>query len=173
MSNPNDPRKPPERPFFDDSEPDATAVTLPPFVEVEFVYEDGSAGVSSQKWRSLELWTRNRIYAVDWSMKCIEVIDRESGKPDPSHSLLGTYLTGGQKKSPNGELELTYPCPRPGTEAVFENRARKGAFAQTSTVERVVLRLRILTVKPERAAPAWEELSAVASATARNIVVKP
>ncbi len=140
---------------------DSTSIALPAFVEVDFVYEVGGPdSVKTTQWRAIELWTRNRIYGVDWSMKCIEVLDRDTRKEDPSHALLGCFLTGGQRHDEHGNLELTYPCPRPGTEAVFENRARRGAFAQTSTVERVVLRLRVLSVKPERAEEEWEELSA-------------
>lgn len=145
-------------PFADEQ----TAITLPPFIEVEFSYEQTTPQQASQaptSWRALEVWTRNRIYAVDWSMKCVAVVDRESGREDASHPMLGCYLTGGQRIDENGAHELTYPCPRPGTDAVFENRARRGVFSQTSTVERVVLRLRVQTVRPERVEPMWEELS--------------
>lgn len=138
--------------------PDATAISLPPFVEVELVYEKGPAVLHNKAWRALEIWTRNRIYGVDWEMTCVEVIDRESSQPDPKHPLLGARLAGGQARE-EGTMELTYPCPRPGCEAVFEHRNKRGAFSHTSTVLRVVLRLRIVTVVPEAANRRWSELT--------------
>jgi hypothetical protein len=137
---------------------DATAMSLPPFVEVELVYEKGPAVIEQSLWRSLEVWTRNRIYGVDWNMTCIEVIDRESNKNDPKHPLLGARLAGGQARE-DGTMELTYPCPRPGCEAVFEHKSKRGAFSHTSTVLRVVLRLRVVTVTPEVANHRWAELT--------------
>ena len=138
--------------------PDATAMSLPPFVEVELVYERGPAIIEQKEWRALEIWTRNRIYGVDWTMTCIEVIDRESNKPDRKHPLLGARLAGGQARE-EGTMELTYPCPRPGCEAVFEHKAKRGSFSHTSTVLRVVLRLRVVTVQPEIANHRWAELT--------------
>jgi len=148
-------------PTYDEGSPipsDATAITLPPFVEVELVYERGPAIIESSQWRALEIWTRNRIYGVDWSMSCIEVIDRETSKADPKHPLLGARLAGGQARD-SGTMELTYPCPRPGCEAVFEHKSKRGAFSHTSTVLRVVLRLRVVTVQPEIANHRWAELT--------------
>ena len=49
-----------------------TQATLPPVVEVELVYETDHAGMKPSPWRALEIWTRNRIYSVDWTMRCIE-----------------------------------------------------------------------------------------------------
>jgi hypothetical protein len=137
---------------------DATAMTLPPFVEVELVYERGPAMIEHQHWRALEIWTRNRVYGVDWGMSCIEVIDRETNKADPKHPLLGARLAGGQSRE-EGTMELTYPCPRPGCEAVFEHKSKRGSFSHTSTVLRVVLRLRVVTVVPETANHKWKELT--------------
>lgn len=135
-----------------------TATSLAPFVEVDLVYQTGSAAAAQEHWRALEIWTRNRIYGVDWNMICIEVIDRETGKNDPNHALLGAHLAGGQIRE-DGRVELSYPCPRPGCEAVFQPPNRKGGFAQTSTVLRVVLRLRVLTVVPENTSTAWNDLT--------------
>lgn len=135
-----------------------TATTLSPFVEVDLVHETGTASTAQAPWRALEIWTRNRIYGVDWNMICIEVIDRDTGALDPNHALLGAKLAGGQIRE-DGRVELSYPCPRPGCEAVFQPPHRKGGFAQTSTVLRVVLRLRILTVIPEQMANAWSDLT--------------
>ena len=142
----------------DVSELGVTATTLSPFVEVDLVHEVGSASTAQAPWRALEIWTRNRIYGVDWNMVCIEVIDRDTGATDPTHALLGAKLAGGQIRE-DGRVELSYPCPRPGCEAVFQPANRKGGFAQTSTVLRVVLRLRVLTVIPEQMSNAWNDLT--------------
>lgn len=135
-----------------------TAVSLPPFVEVELVYERGFVGMETDNWKAFEVWTRNRIYVTDWSMRCVEVIDRKTGRVETRHALLGAYLAGGQRQE-DDYMEMTYPCPRPGTEAVFEYRGVRKGFVNTSTVTRVVLRLRVLTVPRERAVPTWDELS--------------
>ncbi len=135
-----------------------TVISPPPFVEIELVYERGQAGMSTDDWKAVEVWTRNRIYIVDWNMRCIEVVDRKSGKPDPRHALLGAILAGGQVQNEEG-MEMTFPLPRPNTEAVFEyHDARKG-YVSTSTVTRVVFRLRVLTVPKANVEPTWEQLT--------------
>lgn len=139
---------------------DQTAVTLPPFVEVELVYERGRVGMNTDDWRLLEVWTRNRIYVVNTMMKCIEVSDRKCGAPDPDHPLLGAFLAGGQRQTADA-MEMTHPFPRPDTEAVFEYRGIRKGYVSTSTVTRVVLRLRVLTVPHERVQPTWDQLSGV------------
>ncbi|HJK93097.1 MAG TPA: hypothetical protein RMH85_03740 [Polyangiaceae bacterium LLY-WYZ-15_(1-7)] len=140
---------------FDTS--DATQATLPPFVEVELVYETGHPGMDTTPWRAFEIWTRNRIYSCDWRMRCIEVLARASGEPDPKHPLLGARLAGGQVQQDDA-IEVTSPCPRPGCEAVFEHPKAKG-YVTTSTVSRVVLRLRVLTVPQKRIEPTWDDLT--------------
>jgi hypothetical protein len=57
-------------------------------------------------------------------------------------------------------MELSHPFPRPGSEAVFEqSKGRQVRFSQTSTVTRVVLRLRVLTVASDNLLPTWEEIT--------------
>ncbi|MCZ7678508.1 MAG: hypothetical protein M5U28_06935 [Sandaracinaceae bacterium] len=57
-------------------------------------------------------------------------------------------------------MELSHPFPRPGSEAVFEqSKGRQVRFSQTSTVTRVVLRLRVLTVASDNILPTWEEIT--------------
>ncbi|MEM1415841.1 MAG: hypothetical protein AAGH15_13115 [Myxococcota bacterium] len=135
-----------------------TQTTLPPFVEVELVYETGTAGMGDAPWGAFVVWTQNRVYHCDQTMRCIEVIHRESERPDREHPLIGARLSGGQVKQDDA-IEITYPCPRPGCEAVFERPGVKG-YVTTSTVTRVVLRLRVLTVPLQRAAPTWDDLTA-------------
>lgn len=137
---------------------ETTSVSMPPFVEVELVHERGHMGMTTKPWRALEVWTQNRIYVTDWNMRCLEVIERPSGESDPDHPLLGAFLAGGQRQEED-HMEMSYPCPRPGTEAVFEYRGVRKGYVNTSTVTRVVLRLRVLSVPRERALPMWEELA--------------
>ncbi|MEM9072483.1 MAG: hypothetical protein AAGE52_28510 [Myxococcota bacterium] len=145
---------------------DPTQASLPPFVEVELVYETGHTGMAGGPWRAFEVWTQNRIYSCDWTMTCIEVADRESGTPDPDHSLLGARLSGGQVRRDDA-IEVIYPCPRPGCEAVFEHPVRKG-FVTTSTVTRVVLRLRVLTVPHQQIEPTWDDLTTTGRGTPKK-----
>lgn len=135
----------------------STAASMPPFVEVELVYEQGHIGMVTQPWQALEVWTQNRVYVTDWHMRCLEVRERPSGHSDPEHPLLGAFLAGGQRQE-EGHMEMCYPCPRPGTEAVFEYRGVRKGYVNTSTVTRVVLRLRVLTVPQDRMVPTWDEL---------------
>jgi hypothetical protein len=137
---------------------DLTALSAPPFVEVELSYLRGHAGMPTEEWKAVEVWTRNRIYVTDWSMKCIEVIDRETGKPDLGHALLGSVLAGGQKSTDDG-MEMTYPLPRPDTEAVFEYQDKRKGYVSTSTVTRVIVRLRVLTVPRANVQPTWESIT--------------
>jgi hypothetical protein len=137
---------------------DATELSAPPFVEVELSYERGQTGMPQERWRAVEVWTRNRIYVCDWNMLCIEVVDRRTGKADPGHALLGSVLAGGQRQSDEG-MEMTYPLPRPDTEAVFEYQDPRKGYVSTSTVTRVVVRLRVLTVPRANVRPTWEHLT--------------
>ena len=141
----------------DSSFADETASSLPPFVEVEIVYQTGRAGmVSSTRWHTFEVWTRNRVYSCDLNMVCVRVVDRKTDKA-VDHDLLGAKLAGGQAHHDDA-LEISYPVPRPGNEAVFERPARKG-YVTTSTVTRVVLRLRVLTVPHEEGKATWDEVT--------------
>ncbi len=132
-----------------------------PVLEVEVVHEHGPAPSTDRPWRTVEIWTRNRIYTLDSIMQCIEVVDRASRDVVTDHPFLGMRLVGGQHRE--GErIELSYPFPRPGTEAVFElpgKTKRAGSFSRTSAVTRVVLRLHIVTVSPGYVIPTWEEIT--------------
>lgn len=130
-----------------------------PAVEIDLVHERGAASLIDGPWRALEIWTRHRVYALDSSLSCIDVVDQASRQSDPSHPLIGARLVGGQQR--DGEvIELSHPFPRPGSEAVFEQSTGKRVrFSQTSPVTRVVLRLRVLTVAPDYLVPAWEDIS--------------
>lgn len=130
-----------------------------PLVEIEVIHEHGPAPHTDKPWRTLEVWTRNRIYTLEPSLICVEVRDRATRELVPDHPFIGMRLVGGQHRE-NDSIELSYPFPRPGTEAVFERpRQKHGQFSRTSPVTRVVLRLHIVTVAPNHVVPTWEEIT--------------
>ncbi|NOY90719.1 MAG: hypothetical protein GXP55_05865 [Deltaproteobacteria bacterium] len=129
-----------------------------PLVEIEVIHQHGPAPRADRPYRTLEVYTQNRIYTMNPWMTCVGVRDR-AGDEHPEHAFLGCRLVGGQHRE--GErIELSYPFPRPGTEAVFERpEGKPGTFARTSTVTRVVLRLHVVTVAPRSVAPTWSEIT--------------
>lgn len=130
-----------------------------PLVEIEVIHEHGPAPNTEKPWRTLEVWTRNRIYTLDPTLSCVEVRDRGSREIVHDHPFLGMRLVGGQHRE-GDSIELSYPFPRPGTEAVFERPdSTRGHFSRTSAVTRVVLRLHIVTVAPSSVVPTWEEIT--------------
>ncbi|MEM9068548.1 MAG: hypothetical protein AAGE52_08585 [Myxococcota bacterium] len=130
-----------------------------PLVEIEVVHQHGSAPRVEAPAQTLEVWTQNRVYTMDPSGICVRVADRHSGAQDAKHPFLGFKLVGGQHR--DGEsFEISYPFPRPGTEAVFEHpRSGLGNFSRTSTVTRVVLRLHVVTVRPNVLVPTWSGIT--------------
>jgi hypothetical protein len=130
-----------------------------PAVDIDLVYEKRSAPLPDSPWTFLEIWTRNTIYALDARLTCVDVIDQGSKRSLNDHPLRNARLVGGQMRE--GEaMELSHPFPRPGSEAVFEQaQGRHVRFSQTSTVTRVVMRLRVLTVTPDQLLPTWEEVT--------------
>jgi hypothetical protein len=56
-------------------------------------------------------------------------------------------------------MEMSHPLPRTGAFAVFELRkGNRRHFTRTSAVERVVLRMRIVTIADGADVPSWEDL---------------
>jgi hypothetical protein len=120
---------------------------------VEFIVlrEDALPKKERTPWHAYEVWTKNRVYAMDATLVCIQVTDRATGKVDPNHPILGGRLGGGRKRTGRGAT-FTMPLPLPGTEAMFL-RSRKQAY--TSAVERVLVRVRALRV---RSTVTWEQV---------------
>lgn len=130
-----------------------------PAVDIDLVYEKRSAPLPDAPWTFLEIWTRNTIYALDARLMCIDVIDQATKRSLLDHPLRGARLVGGQVREGDA-MELSHPFPRPGSEAVFEQtQGRHVRFSQTSSVTRVVMRLRVLTVTPDQLLPTWEEVT--------------
>ena len=130
-----------------------------PAVDIDLIHERRSAPLPDAPWVFLEIWTRNTIYALDARMICIDVIDQLSKRSHGEHPLRGARLVGGQTREGDA-MELSHPFPRPGSEAVFEQlQGRHVRFSQTSSVTRVVMRLRVLSVAQEQLLPTWEEVT--------------
>ncbi len=139
--------------------PPAPDDPVAPPVEVFLVHHDPSTASRAYPWRALEIWTRNRVYICDSAFRCIEVLNRASGRAEPDHAFIRANLTGGQRRD-GSTLELSQPLPLPGTEAVFRHDdKRRARFGQTSKVERVVLRIHVLNASLVAGGPALEELS--------------
>lgn len=135
-----------------------------PAVDIDLVYEKRSAPLPDAPWTFLEIWTRNTIYALDARLHCVDVIDQATKRSLLDHPLRGARLVGGQIREGDA-MELSHPFPRPGSEAVFEQaQGRHVRFSQTSSVTRVVMRLRVLTVTPDQLLPTWEEVTGSHSA---------
>jgi hypothetical protein len=134
--------------------------TRPGAIEVTYVEETGGETRRTEGWTLCEIWTRNRVYHIDSSLACIAVISRETGRLEGAHPLRGARLTGGERRNKAAQLlEIFVPLPAPGTEAVFRNDAKKhGSFARTSTVEKVVLRVRHVRVGTISEGQAWEDV---------------
>ena len=128
-----------------------------PLVEIEVMHQHGPSPHMDRPSQVVEVWTLNRMYTMDASMICVSVTDRASGQRNVGHAFVGCRLVGGQHR--DGEtFELSYPYPRPGTEAVFEHPGH-ARFSRTSPVQRVVLRLHVVTVAPNRLVPTWADIT--------------
>ncbi len=129
-------------------------------IEIEYIEQSGAESHKSESWTLFEIWTRNRVYHVDATLHCIAVITRSTGRAEPAHPLRGARLTGGERRNKTSHLvEIYFPLPSPGTEAVFRSDAKKqGQFARTSTIERVVLRVRRVHVNTVAEGQAWDEI---------------
>ena len=67
-----------------------------PAIDVELVVERKTAPYVDRPWTAVEIWTQNRVYSVDASMVCLEVVDKTTGKPEPRHPLVGAHLVAGR-----------------------------------------------------------------------------
>jgi hypothetical protein len=126
-------------------------------VEVEVMRERSRAPRPEPFLGCYEIWTQNHVYAIDSRMRCLAVRELSNEAPKSDHPFVGARLVGGQAQEE--AMEMSYPLPRPGAYAVFEARkANRRHFMRTSPVERVVLRLRIVTISDGIEVPSWEDL---------------
>ncbi|MEM6957298.1 MAG: hypothetical protein AAF411_26220 [Myxococcota bacterium] len=130
-----------------------------PLVDIEVMHQHGPAPRMDRPSHVVEVWTQNRVYTMDSTMCCVRVVDRATNQEDARHGFLGFRLVGGQHGD-GQNFELSYPFPRPGTEAVFEHpKHHRGRFSRTSTVERVILRLHVVTVAQSSIVPTWSDIT--------------
>lgn len=143
--------------------PPAVPTGLSPYpeagIEVQVVEQPGAQAFDGSSWTLFEIWTRNRVYHVNSDFVCIAVISRATAQEEPEHPLKGARLTGGERRNKSAHLvDIYFPLPGPGTEAVFKSDAKKhGQFAKTSTIERVVLRVRRVRISTVAEGQAWDE----------------
>lgn len=126
-----------------------------PSIEVVVVREEAVRDAPRTPWRAFEIWTMNRVYGLDASYRCIEVLDRATGNLEPENTMLGARFGGGRRQR-GSSVVYSYPFPVEGSEAMFIQTAKYGC---TSTVERVVIRVREFRVRSADAPPTWEELA--------------
>lgn len=161
-------------PLFEDAEGDTgrdvTAVFRPtlapghpadvtaPALELTVVKRRGVSHTDDDaEWVALEIWTRHRIYLVSATMRCIGVFNRLNARQEPSHTLVGALLSGGQRQHDDG-VELSQPYPLPGMRAVFRYKVGSREvprFATTSEIERVVLRLGVTCIEKTAPGEGW------------------
>jgi hypothetical protein len=129
-----------------------------PLVEIEVMRERTRTPRPNPFSGCYEIWTQNHVYALDARMRCVEVRTPQTNEVRADHPFLGGRLVGGQAQE--DAMEMSHPLPRPGAFAVFELRNKKNRrqFVRTSPVERVVLRLRIVTIADGAEVPSWEEI---------------
>jgi hypothetical protein len=124
-------------------------------IELLVIDEKQTGGGERRPWRAAEVWTKRRVYGLDSTFRCVEILDRESGRPELTHEMLGARLGGGRMRDKEG-VRFSYPLPLPGMEAMFSKGKKHG---YTSAVERMVVRIRVLHTTADEAAPSWDDIA--------------
>ena len=124
-------------------------------VELLVVDEKQAPGTERRPWRAAEVWTKRRVYGLDSTFRCVEILDRETGRPEATHEMLGARLGGGRLRDKEG-VRFSYPLPLPGMEAMFSKGKKHG---YTSAVERMVVRIRVLHTTADEVAPSWDDIA--------------
>ncbi len=122
---------------------------------IEVVVVTGAEASGRRPWRAAEVWTKNRVYGLDAAMTCFDVLERLTGKPELTHTMLNSRLGGGRLRTAE-QVRFSYPFPLPGMEAMFTQGKKYG---YTSMVERFVLRIRVLNADSDDHLPTWEEIA--------------
>ncbi len=126
-----------------------------PGIQIAIVRERAeSITINPNKWRAFEVWTRNRVYGLDQTLSCIEVLDRRTGKVDVESRVLGYRLGGGRLREAGG-VRYAYPFPVAGMEGML-GKGHRQVF--TSRVERFVIRIRELRARGDLKFASWEDL---------------
>lgn len=131
-----------------------------PPVEVEVRKLSNAAATTRRTPSVYEIWTKNRVYALDATLVCTDVIDLASGQSDKRHPFVGGQLVGGQRQV-NENNELTFPLPTPGSEAVFQtyDANRRPRLVVTSRVTRVTLTVMVVRVADTQRDDTWSSIA--------------
>lgn len=127
----------------------------PEGIELVVVEEHTVAGGERRPWRAAEVWTKRRIYGLDSTFRCVEILDRATGRPEPTHEMLGARLGGGRMREKD-TVRFSYPLPLPGMEAMFSKGKKHG---YTSAVEKMIVRIRVLHTSADELTPSWEDIA--------------
>jgi hypothetical protein len=124
-------------------------------IELLVIDERQVAGGERRPWRAAEVWTKRRVYGRDATFRCVEILDRATGRPEPGHEMLGARLGGGRMRD-KGAVRFSYPLPLPGMEAMFSKGKKHG---YTSAVQRMIVRVRVLHTSADEASPSWDDIA--------------
>ena len=124
-------------------------------IELIVIDERQAAGGERRPWRAAEVWTKRRVYGLDSTFRCVEILDRETGRPELTHEMLGARLGGGRMRDKEG-VRFSYPLPLPGMEAMFSKGKKHG---YTSAVERMIVRVRVLHTLADEVSPSWDDIA--------------
>lgn len=142
-------------------EPSPVAATPPEnLIEVDVREIPSSVALGSYARRAYEIWTKNRIYALNAQLECIEVIDLATGQSAPNHPFIGARAAGGQLRSER-ENSISFPLPVPGGEAVFQRRDAQSRIrlSITSRVVRVVMHVHRVSIATTDRDGAWKRIT--------------
>jgi hypothetical protein len=124
-------------------------------IELLVIDERQIPGAERRPWRAAEVWTKRRVYGLDSTFRCVEILDRETGRPELTHEMLGARLGGGRQRDKE-TVRFSYPLPLPGMEAMFSKGKKHG---YTSAIERMIVRVRVLHTSADEASPSWDEIA--------------
>ncbi len=124
-------------------------------IELVVVDEKQVPGGERRPWRAAEVWTKRRVYGLDSTFRCVEILDRQTGRPEATHEMLGARLGGGRLRDKD-KVRFSYPLPLPGMEAMFSKGKKHG---YTSIIERMIVRVRVLHTSADEASPSWDDIA--------------
>ena len=124
-------------------------------IELVVIDEHQIAGGERRPWRAAEVWTKRRVYGLDSTFRCVEILDRQTGRPEVGHEMLGARLGGGRLRDKD-KVRFSYPLPLPGMEAMFSKGKKHG---YTSAVEKTIVRVRVLHTSADDVSPSWDDIA--------------
>ena len=124
-------------------------------IERLVIEEHPIAGGDRRPWRAAEVWTKRRVYGLDSTFRCGEILNRATGRVEPGHEMLGARLGGGRIHDKE-RVRLSYPMPLPGMETMLSKGKKHG---YTSVVERMIVRVRVLQTTSDERAPSWDDMA--------------